>query len=87
MFRGKIENGSCKCPEKKALIGFECKSCIGGAIMFNRCRCPNDMYLDGNICKLLKACSPGYIRLYNNTCIKKCPDNQIRVGNKCQNCT
>ena len=84
---GKIENGSCKCPEKKALIGFECKSCIGGTIMFNRCRCPNDMYLDGNICKLLKACSPGYIRLYNNTCIKKCPDNQIRVGNKCQNCT
>ena len=27
-----------------------------------------------------------YVRLYNNTCIKKCPDNQIRVGNKCQEC-
>ena len=45
------------------------------------------MYLDGNICKLLKVCLPGYVRLYNNTCIEKCPDNEIRVGNECKKCT
>ena len=85
--RGQIEKGVCKCPDKTALIGFECKLCIGGTIMFNRYRCPNNMYLDGNICKLLKVCSPGYVRLYNNTYIEKCPDNEIRVGNECKKYT
>jgi len=28
----------------------------------------------------------GYVILHNNKCIKKCPDNQIRVGDTCQNC-
>jgi len=54
--------------------------------MFNRCRCPQGRYLEGNECQLYKVCSPGYVRIYNNTCIKKCPDNQIRVGNTCKNC-
>ena len=83
---GQIENGKCKCPDKTALIGKECKPCIDGSIMFNRCRFPKGRYLEGNECKLEKVCSQGYVRLYNNTCIKKCPDNQIRVGNKCQEC-
>ena len=52
--------------------------------MFNRCRCPQGRYLEGNECKLSKVCSPGYVRLYNNTCIKKCPDNQIDEGNTCR---
>jgi len=42
---GKIENGRCKCPNKKALIGYECKPCIGGKIIFNRCRCTPMQYL------------------------------------------
>ena len=83
---GKIENGKCKCPDKTALIGKECKSCIGGSILFNQCKCPQGRYLEGNECKLAKVCSPGYVRLYNNTCIKKCPYNQIREGNTCKEC-
>ena len=47
---GRIINGICKCPNKKALIGYECKPCIGGKIMFNRCRCPVNQYLSGNEC-------------------------------------
>ena len=42
---GKIENGSCKSPNSTALIGYECKPCIGGTIMLNRCRCPPEMIL------------------------------------------
>ena len=79
-----IENGVYKCPNKTALIGKECKQYVNGIIMFNKCRCPVGRYLEGNECKI-KVCSPGYVRIYNNTCIKKCPDNQIRVGNTCQN--
>ena len=84
---GQIENGKCKCPEKTALIGKECKPCIGGSILFNRCKCPQGRYLVGNECQEYKVRSPGYVRIYNNTCIKKCPSNQIRVGNTCKNCT
>ena len=69
---GQIEKGICKCPNKTALIGKECRPCIGGSIMFNMCRCPKGRYLEGNECKFYKVCSPGYVRLYNNTCIKKC---------------
>jgi len=83
---GKIEKGICKCPDKTALFGKECKPCIGGSIRFNRCSCPEGKTLEGNECKLNKVCSPGYVRLYNNTCIKKCPNGQIRVGNKCKKC-
>ena len=28
----------------------ECKPCIGGKIILNRCRCPRDQYLSGNEC-------------------------------------
>ena len=84
---GQIENGSCKCPNKTALIGKECNPCIDGSIMFNRCRCPKGSYLEGNVCKLYKVCDPGYVRIYNNTCIKKCPKRQIRLGNTCKNCS
>ena len=49
---GKIENGTCTCPNKTALIGYECKPCIGGTIKFNRCRCPLGKYLSGNKCKI-----------------------------------
>jgi len=83
---GQIENGKCKCPDKKILIGNECKSCTGGIIRFNRCICPRGRNLQGNDCKLYKECSPGYVRLYNYTCIKKCPSNQIREGNLCKKC-
>jgi len=83
---GQIENGVCKCPSKTVLIGKECKKCINGRIILNRCICPKGRHLDGNECKY-KVCSPGYIRIFNDQCIKKCPDNQIRVGNKCQNCS
>jgi len=84
---GKLENGLCKCPKKTFLDGKECKLCIGGAIILNRCRCPQGRFLEGNECKLNKvACSPGYVRIYNNTCIKKCPGNQIRKGDTCINC-
>ena len=84
---GQIENGNCKCPNKTALFGKECKPCIGGSIMLNRCKCPQGRYLEGNECKLSKVCSPGYVRLYNNTCIKKCPNNEIRIGNACKRCS
>jgi len=84
---GQIENGKCKCPNKTALIEKECKPCVYGVIIFNKCTCPVGRYLEGNVCKLYKACSPGYVRIYNNTCIKKCPTNQIRKGNTCQNCS
>jgi len=83
---GQIENGKCKCPDKTVLIGKACKKCVNGFVMFNRCRCPQGRYLEGDECKLYKACSPGYIRIYNNTCIKKCPDQQIRVGDTCKKC-
>ena len=83
---GQIENGKCKCPDQTALIGKECKSCVGGSILFNKCRCPRGRFLEGNECKLFKACSPGYVRIFNNTCIKKCSDNQIREGNICKKC-
>ena len=83
---GQIEKGVCKCPDKTILFFKECKPCVNGTKMFNRCICPRGRYLDGNECKLNKVCSPGYVRLYNNTCIKKCPDNQVRVGNACKNC-
>ena len=83
---GQIENGNCKCPNQTALFGKECKPCVGGSIMFNKCRCPQGRYLEGNECKLEKVCSSGYVRIYNNTCIKKCPYNQIREGNTCKKC-
>ena len=54
--------------------------------MSGRCKCPKGKTLLGNECKLLKVCPEGYIRLYNNTCIKKCPNKQIRVGNECIKC-
>jgi len=47
---GRIINRVCKCPNNKALIGYECKPCIGGKIILNRCRCPPDQYLSGNEC-------------------------------------
>ena len=84
---GQIENGSCKYPDKTAMIGKECKPSVDDIIMFNRCRCPQGRYLEGNVCKLNKDCPPGYVKLLNNTCIKKCPDNQIRVGNECIQCS
>ena len=83
---GQIENGTCKCPNQTALIGKECKPCIGGTINDNRCRCPRGKYLEGNQCKLLKVCPQGYERSFNNKCLKKCGNNQVRVGNRCQNC-
>jgi len=83
---GQIENGKCKCPDKTALFSRECKPCVNGSIILNRCKCPKGGYLEGNVCKIYKVCSPGYVRLNNNTCIKKCPDNQIRVGNICKEC-
>ena len=83
---GQISNGSCKCPDKTALIGKECKPCVGGSIMFNRCKCPKGRYLEGNECKLYRVCSTGYVRLYNNTCIKECPSKHIREGNICKKC-
>ena len=83
---GKLQNGKCICPNNTALFNYECKRCIGGSIISGRCKCPKGKTLKGNECKLLKVCSEGYIRLYNNTCIKKCPSKQIRVGNKCVKC-
>ena len=49
---GKIENGKCTCPNKTALIGFECKPCISGRIILGRCYCPKDRKLVENRCKL-----------------------------------
>jgi hypothetical protein len=74
------------CPNNTALFNNECKKCVGGSIMSGRCKCPKGKFLKGNECILLKVCSEGYIRLYNNTCIKKCPSKQIRVGNECIKC-
>ena len=84
---GRIQNRKCICPNNTALFNSECKPCVGGSIKFGRCNCPKDKYLVGNECKIKKTCSEGYIRLYNNTCIKKCPQNQIRVGNECKRCS
>ena len=56
---GQIENGKCKCPDKKLLFGKECKPCVNGTIMFNKCICRRARYLEGNECKLYKKCSPG----------------------------
>ena len=83
---GKLQDGRCICPNNTALFNNECKRCVGGSIKSSRCKCPNGKILLGNECKLLKVCSEGYIRLYNNTCIKKCPMNQIRVGKECKQC-
>jgi hypothetical protein len=83
---GKLQDGRCVCPNNTALFNNECKQCVGGSIMSGRCKCPKGKFLKGNECILLKVCSEGYIRLYNNTCIKKCPKNQIRVGNECRKC-
>ena len=79
-----IRGETCRCLNRTVLFGNECKPCIGGFNMGNRCKCPNGRYLRGNVCELYKVCSPGYVRIYNNTCIKKCPENQIRVGNTCK---
>ena len=70
---------------KKRLID-RTSFCKGGELENGKCKCPKGKTLKGNECKLLKVCSEGYIRLYNNTCIKKCPSNQIRVGNICLKC-
>jgi len=77
----------CQCPDRTVLVGNECKPCIGGLKMFKSCRCPEGSFLFENKCVSHKGCSPGYIKIYNNTCIKKCPDNQIRVGNICKSCS
>ena len=84
---GRIQNRRCTCPNNTALFNSECKPCVDGSIMFGRCICTQEKYLVGNECKKKKVCSEGYIRLYNNTCIKKCPQNQIRVGNECKRCS
>ena len=83
---GNLQNGKCICPNNTALFSNECKPCVGGSIKSGRCKCPKGKTLKGNECNLLKVCSEGYIRLYNNTCIKKCPSKQIRVGNECIKC-
>ena len=83
---GQIKNGVCKCPAKTVLIGKECNRCVNGIIRFNRCICPKGRYLEGHECKI-KVCPQGYIKTFKNQCIKKCPVNQIRVGNRCQNCS
>jgi len=85
---GKFKDGVCNCPVNTFLNGRKCEPCIGGTIIFKRCRCPKGSFLRDNKCILYKAdvCSPGYVKIYNNTCIKKCPKNQIRVGDTCRDC-
>jgi len=83
---GQIENGICNCPNNTILIGRECRPCIGGSIRFNSCTCPQGRHLERNECVLNKICPRGYLRLYNYTCIKECPDGKIRKGNICQKC-
>jgi len=64
---GNIKNGRCTCPNKTALFGFECKPCINGTIINNKCRCraPYEK-LVGNKCERLI-----------------CPRGERRIGNKC----
>jgi len=83
---GRIQNGRCICPNNTALFNTECKPCVGGSIKFGRCQYPKRNSIEGTYYKAEKVCSEGYIKLRNNTCIKKCPQNQIRVGNKCKPC-
>ena len=83
---GELENGKCKCPNNTAFVNNECTRCIDGSIIAGKCNCPKGKILRENKCEILKVCSEGYIRLYNNTCIKRCPSKQIRVGNNCVKC-
>jgi hypothetical protein len=76
---GKIEKDVCKCPEKTALIGKECKPCVNGSIMFIRCRCPAGRYLVGNVCKIQSACPEGYVRV-ENICLKRSINIPERAG-------
>jgi hypothetical protein len=66
---GKIENGKCLCPNKTALIGFECKPCINGSIILGKCKCPQGKSLIGNKCKIL-TCPPDYIKR-GSSCIRR----------------
>ena len=84
---GIIQNKKCICPNNTFLFEYQCTPCVGGSIKSGKCQCPKGKFLELNECTAKKLCPQGYIKLYNNTCIKKCPNNQIRVGNKCQNCT
>ena len=83
---GIIQNGRCICPNNTVLFNTECKPCVGGSIKFGKCQYPKGNSIKGSYYKAKKVCSEGYIRLSNNTCIKKCPLNQIRVGNECKPC-
>ena len=65
---GKIENGKCICPNKTALIGFECKPCINGTIILGKCKCPKGKSLVGNKCEIL-ICPPGHIKV-GTSCLR-----------------
>ena len=47
---GEIKNGKCQCPNRTALIGYECKPCIGGTILASKCICPKGKSLIKNEC-------------------------------------
>ena len=65
---GKIENGKYQCPNSTVLIGYECKPCIGGTIIFGGCKCPQWKSLVGNNYKLfeIKNFHKGYNNSTNN---------------------
>jgi len=68
---GNIENGRCICPNKTALIRFECRPCINGTVINSRCICPSGKKLFGNKCDKFK-CPYGY-RISGNTCLRRRP--------------
>ena len=68
---GNIENGRCLCPNKTALIRFECRPCINGTVINSRCICPSGKKLFGNKCEKFK-CPSGY-RISGNTCLRRRP--------------
>jgi len=87
-------NKTCQCPNNTALIGYECKPCIGGTIVSGKCTCPKGKALVGNYCTLFKPCPNNtfFIGYTCKPCIGgsivpgkcTCPKGKALVGNYCK---
>ena len=68
---GEIKNGKCQCPNRTALIGYECKPCIGGTILASKCICPKGKSWIKNECVISPIHKKKIIKIVDTSRFKR----------------